>query len=189
MAERLVVLSDMWGAKKGLWITSYLGYLQQYFEIVYYDSQELADLDTFSKAPDKISEALAGGGLDRAVAQLLSKETTPSHYLTFCAGGTIAWSAALQGLPIKSLYAISPIWLHRHVQRPEVPVKLVFGEYMENRPSPAWAEDIQVPLEIIPKFGRELYSDEKIIDKVCLELLESITKPRGKMPRKLLSVY
>ena len=35
MAERLVVLSDMWGAKKGLWITSYLGYLQQYFDIVF----------------------------------------------------------------------------------------------------------------------------------------------------------
>ena len=35
MAERLVILSDLWGAKKGLWITSYLGYLQQYFDIVW----------------------------------------------------------------------------------------------------------------------------------------------------------
>ncbi len=44
MAERLVVLSDMWGAKKGLWITSYLGYLQQYFDIVFYDSLQLSDI-------------------------------------------------------------------------------------------------------------------------------------------------
>lgn len=189
MAERLVVLSDMWGAKRGLWITSYLGYLQQYFEIVYYDSQELADLDRLSRAPDKICEALEAGGYERAVAQLLKKESVESHYLTFCAGGTIAWKAAAKGLPMKSLYAISPIWLHRQTDRPEVPVKLVFGEYMENRPSPAWAQNLQIPLEVIPKFGRELYSDEKIIDKVCLELLESITKPSGKKPMKLLSVY
>ena len=45
MARRLVVLSDLWGSKKGLWITSYLGYLQQYYDIVYYDSRQLADMD------------------------------------------------------------------------------------------------------------------------------------------------
>ena len=41
MAEKLIILSDMWGSKKGLWITSYLGYLQQYFDITYYDSQPI----------------------------------------------------------------------------------------------------------------------------------------------------
>ena len=35
MAEKLLVLSDMWGVKKGLWITSYFGYLQQYYDYDY----------------------------------------------------------------------------------------------------------------------------------------------------------
>lgn len=190
MAERLVVLSDMWGAKKGLWITSYLGYLQQYFDIVYYDSQELADLELPVQTPERLCQAFVEGGYATAVAHLLSKETTPSHYLTFCAGGTIAWSAALQGLPMKSLYAISPLWLHRQERRPEAAVKLLFGEYQENRPSHQWADDLEVPMEVIPQFGRTLYSDEKIIGKVCRELLESVTKrPLVEPVRKPLSVY
>ena len=47
MAQKLVIVSDMWGAKKGMWITSYLGYLQQYFDITFYDSQQLANLEVF----------------------------------------------------------------------------------------------------------------------------------------------
>ena len=180
----------MWGAKKGLWITSYLGYLQQYFQIVYYDSQELADLDLTIHTPENLCQAFVKGGYSTAVAHLLSKEKTPSHYLTFCAGGTIAWSAALQGLPMKSLYAISPLWMHRQEEKPDVPVKLLFGEYQENRPVQQWADELGVPMEIMPQFGQTLYSDEKIISKVCRELLESVThKPMPEPVRKPLSVY
>jgi hypothetical protein len=190
MAERLVVLSDMWGAKKGLWITSYLGYLQQYFEIVYYDSQELANLEVTVRTPENVCKAFVEGGYSTAIAHLLSRETQPSHYLTFCAGGTIAWSAALQGLPMKSLYAVSPLWLHRYANSPEAPAKLLFGEYQENKPAQAWAQQLGVDMEVMPNFGRELYSDEKIIGKICLELLESVTQqPVTPELTKQLSTY
>ncbi|HMB64442.1 MAG TPA: hypothetical protein VKN36_15285 [Eudoraea sp.] len=176
MAERLVVLSDMWGAKKGMWITSYLGYLQQYFDIVFYDSKHLADLDILVYSPENVYEAFVNDGMKTAVAQILKKEVVPSHYLTFCAGGTIAWHAARKGLPIKSLYAVSPIDLHLEHNKPEVPMKLLYGEYQQPIPSEEWAGQLDIDMEIVPKFGNELYMDEKIIQKVCLFLLETMLK-------------
>ena len=189
MAERLVVLSDMWGSRRGLWITSYLGYLQQYFDIVYYDSQELAGLDMVVKTRENLCKGLVEGGYDTAIAQLLAKEKTPSHYLTFCAGGTIAWRAGLKGLPMKSLYAVSPLWLEEEQNRPECPVKLVFGELHPERPSEDWAEKLEVSMHVEPHFGRELYSDEKIIRKVCLELLEDLLRKKHKSFTRPLSIF
>lgn len=176
MAERLVVLSDMWGSRKGLWITSYLGYLQQYFNIVYYDSQQLADLDIVVHTKENICNAFFNGGQETAVAHILKKETEPSHYLTFCAGGTIAWKAAMKGLPVKSLYAVSPVNLHLETERPDCPVNLLYGQYQEDRPSEDWADQLDVDMAVTPGFGNTLYSDEKIIQKVCLDLLDKVLK-------------
>ena len=78
MAERLVIISDMWGSKKGLWITSYLGYLQQYFNITFYDSQQLANLKLPVNTEENIHNAFMNGGIDTAVAHLLKKEKEPA---------------------------------------------------------------------------------------------------------------
>ncbi len=180
MAERLVVLSDMWGSKKGLWITSYLGYLQSYFDIVFYDCRELASLEVKVNTEENIYNAFIGGGLNTAVVHLLKKEDTPSHYLTFCAGGTIAWHAAKAGLPVKSLYAISPLDLEEFKEPLGIPVHLLYGEYSKQLPSLEWLSESEVTQEVIPNFGHELYSDEKIVQKVCLSLLETIYNIRYK---------
>jgi pimeloyl-ACP methyl ester carboxylesterase len=174
MAEKLVILSDMWGSKKGLWITSYLGYLQQYFDIQFHDTQQLADVDLVVCTPENLYKAFQNGGMDTAVAQLLNKEKKPCHYLTFCAGGTVVWNAVLQGLPIKSLYAISPIDLPLDAPKPDFPVRLLYGANDTALPSEEWAASKGVSLEVLPDYGHELYSDEMIIQKVCLSLLESV---------------
>ncbi len=176
MAERLVILSDMWGSKKGLWITSYLGYLQQYFDIVYYDIQQLADVDPNSLASDHKCLEFLKQGLDTAVNQLLKKESIPSHYLTFCSGGTIAWQASLKGLPVKSLYAVSARNLNLFNEKPDYPIKLVFGENQWDIPSEEWRGKMNISFDIVKNFGNELYTDEVIIQKVCLSLLESAIK-------------
>ncbi len=179
MAERLVVLSDMYGSKRGLWITSYLGYLQQYFDIVFYDSKELANIELVVNSDENIHRAFVQGGMDTAVAHLLKKEQLESHYLTFCAGGSIAWNAGMMGLPMKSLYAISPLTIERFDWKPECPVHLLYGEYGDYEktlPPVEWSGRVGVPVEIIPKFGFDLYSDEKIIQKVCLSMLETMLK-------------
>jgi hypothetical protein len=172
MSERLVILSDLWGPRKGLWITSYLGYLQQYFDITYYDTSQLADLEVSHPTTKTLTDAFLKGGMERAVKSLLHKERKPSNYLTFCSGGTVVWNAVKKGLPVKSLYAISPMNLHREATGPDCPVKTFYGEYMEDKPSKKWAKLTGTTMEIIPRFGREMYSDEKVIQQVCKELLE-----------------
>lgn len=179
----------MWGTKRGLWITSYLGYLQQYFDIVYHDSQALAQLEGVVKTQENLCEAFVKGGYEKAVSALLQAEQTPSHYLTFCAGGTIAWNAALRGLPMKSLYAVSPLWMHQQEETPDCPVQLVYGELMDHRPSQAWAEDLGVRMEVVPRFGKQLYSDEKIIQKVCLDLLERLVQGKAPEAMRPLSTF
>src|SRR5690606_7019633 len=128
MTNRLVILSDMWGSRKGLWITSYLGYLQQYYDITFYDCQHLANINIAIDSPENVNKEFINGGIDTAVAHSLTKETEPSNYLAFSTGGTIAWKAALRGLPMKSLYAISSTRLRLEMEKPIGDIKLLYGE-------------------------------------------------------------
>ena len=176
MAERLLIISDMWGVKKGLWITSYFGYLQQHYDITFYDSQQLANIDELIHTKENLHRAFVDGGIDTAVAHLLKKETEACHVLAFSTGGTIAWKAALKGFPMKSLTAISATRIRNETESPEIDMNLVFGECDKFKPSMKWAKEIGVNLAIVPSFGHELYSDEKIISDVCMELLQKVTK-------------
>ena len=173
-SERVVVLSDMWGAKRGMWITSYLGYLQQYYNIEYYDIQQLADVDLLVQSEKNIHTAFVDGGIDTAVSQLVKKETKPAHYLAFSMGGTIAWKANLKGLPMKSLYTVSATRLRKEVERVDGEVKMLFGSKDLYKPSAKWSETIGVNLEIVENFGHEMYSDSQVIQKVCLDLLDKV---------------
>lgn len=176
MAEKLVIISDMWGAKKGLWITSYFGYLQQYYNIEFYDCQQLGNIDVVISSEENVHRAFVDGGIDTAVKNLLLKEKTPAHYLAFSMGGNIAYKAALKGLPVKSLTAISSTRIRFENQKPNTDLNLIFGERDEFRPDEDWMNAVGADINVIPNFGHHLYSDEKIISDVCLELLEKVTK-------------
>ena len=176
MAERLVILSDIWGIKKGMWITSYLGYLQQYYTIEYYDLMQLANIDPLHLTEETLYREFKEGGIETAVTHLLKKETVPGHYLTFCMGSTVAWKAALKGLPMKSLYAVSPYALDAEAEGPEARTSLVYGANDANIPSKGWADKVGVEMEVVPNFGRAMYSDERMIRKVSLDLLNRITQ-------------
>lgn len=176
MAEKLVILSDMWGVKKGLWITSYFGYLQQYYDIEFYDCQQLGHVDVAVNTEENVHNAFVDGGIDTAVAHLLKKETIPAHYLAFSTGGTIAWKAGLKGLPMKSLTAISPTRIRYEENCPSCDMEVLFGENDEFRPNREWTNKIGVDINVIPNFGHQLYSDEKIIDDVCLKMLQRVTR-------------
>lgn len=175
MAEKLVIISDMWGAKKGLWITSYLGYLQQYFDITFYDSQQLANLDIVVQTEDNVHNAFVNGGIDTAVSHLLKKEKEPCYYLAFSTGGTIVWEAAKKGLQVKSFYGISPTRIRLKNESPDVPFHLLFGKNDKFMPSEDWSSRLGIDMEILSNYGHTLYTDEKIIQKVCLDLLQEVT--------------
>lgn len=164
----------MWGSKQGLWITSYLGYLQQYYDITFYDCQHLANINVAIDSAENVNKEFVNGGIETAVAHLLTKETEPSNYLAFSTGGTIVWKAALRGLPMKSLYAISSTRLRLENERPQGDIKLLYGENDEFKPSQEWLGIMGVDTEKVIGFGHNLYTDEKIIGKVCKELLNKI---------------
>ncbi len=176
MAKKLVIVSDMWGTKKGLWITSYLGYLQQYFDITFYDSQQLANLDLAINSEENIHKAFVEGGIDTAVAHLLKKEKNSCYYLGFGIGGTIIWNAAKKGLPVKSLYGVSAIRIRLEQDKPCAPFTLLYGENDSARPDNTWASSLGVEMEIFKNFGHTLYTDEKVIKKVCMDLLGQVTQ-------------
>lgn len=176
MAEKLLVISDMWGVKKGLWITSYFGYLQQYYDIQFYDCQQLGNIDELVNTKENLHKAFVDGGIDTAVAHLLKKETAPCHVLAFSTGGTIAWKAGLQGLPMKSLTAVSATRIRFETAQPHCDIDLMYGECDEFKPGMKWAEQLGVDLTIVPNFGHELYSDEKIISEICMNLLNKVIK-------------
>ncbi len=177
MSQKLVILSDMWGAKKGLWITSYLGYLQQYFDITYYDIQQLANIDVAVHTEDNMHRAFVEGGIDTAVAHLLKKENEEAHYLGFSIGGVIAWKAGLMGLPMKSIYTVSATRIRAEENSPNCKVTSLFGDTDMYRPKAEWYEKVGVKPELINGFGHTMYADEKIIGRVSLDLLNAVTKP------------
>ena len=177
MAEKLIIVSDMWGAKKGLWITSYLGYLQQHYDITFYDSQQLANIDIKINTEENVHAAFVEGGIETAAAHLLKKETEPAHYLAFSTGGTIVWQSALKGLPVKSLCNVSSTRIRMATEAPDTTISLVYGANDKNRPTKEWADKFGLKLDVQPNFGHTLYSDEKIIKKVCMDLLTNVTKP------------
>tara|TARA_Y100001933_G_scaffold241973_1_gene269179 strand:- start:15746 stop:16351 length:606 start_codon:yes stop_codon:yes gene_type:complete len=176
MSEKLIVISDKWGAKKGLWIASYFGYLQQYYDIVFHDCQQLGNVDVSISSEENIDKAFDEKGIDRAVSNLLKKEVEPAHYLSFGTGATVTYKASLKGLPAKSITAISAIGIEMEEQVPNADVKLIYGECDTSKPSLKWAERVGANIKIVPNFGHTLYSDEKIISEISLELLENITK-------------
>ena len=177
MTEKLLVLSDMWGVKKGLWITSYFGYLQQYYDIQFYDCQQLANIDELVGSEENLHRAFVEGGIDTAVAHLLKKETEPSHVLAFSTGGTIAWKAAVKGLPLKSLTTVSATRIRLEDSKPDCgDISLIYGECDKFKPDMKWASNLGVSLNVVPSFGHGLYSDEKIISEVCMDMLSKVTR-------------
>jgi len=175
MAEKLVVISDKWGAKKGFWIASYFGYLQQYYDIVFYDCQQLGNVDVSIFSEENIDKAFEEG-MERAVANLIKKETKPAHYLAFGTGASVAYWALLRGLPTKSVTAISAIGIDDEKIMVPADVQLIHGECDTRKPGLKWAKRVGADLRIVPNFGHTLYTDEKIISEVSLELLEKVTK-------------
>lgn len=105
--KKLIILSDLWGKGKSEWVSHYVEALQDYFEVTFYDSCELAGIDLSTYTEDKIHPQFVNGGIEKAVNTLLARERREVVVLGFSIGGLIAWKAALRGLKTERLLAIS----------------------------------------------------------------------------------
>ena len=130
--------------------------------------------DTLSRQDKLIRKLMAQEefqGVDLAEVELPHLD-----YSVEQAPGPSAMLNALRGLPMKSLTAVAPLNLHLQTEKPECKVNLLFGEYHRDKPTAKWASELDVNMEVVPNFGRELYSDDKIIQKVSLNLLQGLLK-------------
>ncbi len=174
MKPRLLILSDLYGGDNPEWIQQYIDLLKFKFEIQYYDTLKLASIDSVNLSESDIHAQFLNGGIDKAVETLLNLEKGKVLVLGFSIGGTIAWKAALKGLEVLNLFAISSTRLRYETESPNCELKLYFGEKDPNKPDSQWYLDLNLEHEIINDSNHQLYLRENNVSLICSDILKSL---------------
>lgn len=170
MKKRLVILSDLWGAKKNDWLVYYLEKLAPNFDIIYYDCCELGAVKTTDFKEEELHIQFITHGIDIAVEKLIKLEPDEIDILAFSIGGTIAWKAALKGLAVKKMYAVSSTRLRYEFDKPSCDIKLIYGRNDSFIPSLEWLKKMNISYDIINDVGHELYCENSFSLVVCDEI-------------------
>lgn len=170
MKKKLLILSDLWGFDQAAYLDLYLKQLKPHFEVQVYDSCVLADLPQDRVNQKERHQHFITAGIERAVAQLFDLESETMTALAFSVGGTIAWRAALAGLPIDLLFAISATRLRYEAHRPDCNIKLWYGAQDAFQPDEAWQDKMNLSAYQWPQLGHDIYKRPPIIKEICQEL-------------------
>lgn len=179
MKPRLVILSDLWGSEKSEWVSQYIKNLGRNFDIKFYDCCDLANINKSNYNEIYVHNQFVNGGIEIAVENLLKTEKGKIEILAFSVGGTIAWKAALKGLQVSALIAISSTRLRYEMAVPSCRIRLHFGGEDINKPSLEWFEKYCVSHEIYSKKSHEMYVESDIAKKICDEILKSTNSISG----------
>lgn len=164
---RLLIISDLWGKDHSDWVANYVEKLQTHVECVFYDSCQLAEINTSIKEEEKRHQAFVSGGIERAVENLIKKENKEEiMILGFSIGGTIAWKFALKNNLVKGIFCISSTRLRKEVTRPHCIIYLFYGTLDNWRPKQEWFELVNTSAIIVQGGTHEMYREEKVSDKV-----------------------
>ncbi|PCE64556.1 hypothetical protein [Sediminicola luteus] len=162
MKESLLIVSDMYGGQPA-WLQDYIDHFETDFSVSYFDCKKEAGIPDHIQTPEEIHQYFVLGGIGHAVQKLLESETKPGNILAFSIGGTIAWKAILKGLPCTRLYCISATRLRYKTQRPDCPIRLIYGEEDTHRPSTTWFNQMGIDPTIIPNQGHTLYQAPSLL--------------------------
>lgn len=163
MKKRLVILSDLWGKTNSNWEKECIDYLQSMFEVCYYDSGELGNVDKSIYTQDALHQQFINGGIENAVNELLKLEQGEINVLAFSIGGTIGWKAALKGLNIKQLIAISATRLRYETIKPNSEIQLYFGEEDIYQPTESWFKSLMIDRQLIENGKHDIYQNMAVI--------------------------
>ena len=172
--QRLILISDLWGSKNSEWISSYTSILNQHFDVFFYSSTELAEINIFNLAQEKIHQKFIEAGIEKAVENLLKSETQKIHVLAFSVGATIAWKAALRGLQVQNLFAVSATRLRYETKKPSTKMELFFGEDDSFLPDLKWFEDMNIKKHFITNHDHEMYKEKEIAYEVCSSIINQL---------------
>lgn len=170
MKKRLIILSDIWGDVNNGWLHYYIEPLKQKFDIVYYDCCELGDVNTTDLRKEQLHAQFVKHGITTAVEKLVALEPGEIDVLAFSIGGTIAWKAALKGLKVNSMFAVSATRLRYELSKPTCEINLVYGDEDSFKPSSQWFEKMNVNYNLLKDVGHDLYSQEHFSVGICDEI-------------------
>lgn len=171
--SQLIILSDISGKQNDEWISIYLELLEAHFEVSYLDSKELAEIDESAESKEEIHAQFVSGGIEKAVSNLLNVPSKKPTILAFSIGGTIAWKAALKGLQIKKLIAVSSTRLRKEYQKPKIEMELFFGSEDENAPDEDWFDELVITPTVLDRKSHEMYKDESFSEFICEEIISA----------------
>jgi len=171
MKKRLVILSDLWGDVNNEWLHYYINTLAQKFDIEYYNCYVLAEVNTIDFKKEELHKQFVNHGITTAVEKLIALELDELDVLAFSIGGTIAWKAALKGLKVKSIFAVSATRLRYELNKPTCEINLIYGEQDPFKPSIEWLEKMNLSYEVLKNVGHDLYSQKRFSVDICDEIM------------------
>ena len=169
---RLIILSDIFGKENLSWLDLYVEALKDLFEIQFYDCTELARINIDSAEEKDIHQQFVYDGLQKAVEELLLLEKMPVYVLGFSIGGTIAWRAALRGLKISGLVAVSSTRLRVEHRKPLMNISLFYGENDMNKPNEKWFNTLDIHPIILQNKSHTFYRDKEPAKKIIENILQ-----------------
>ncbi|MBI1837064.1 MAG: alpha/beta hydrolase [Flavobacteriia bacterium] len=165
MKKRLLVLSDLWGIQNANWINLYLEKLELDYEIFFYDSCKLAEINTTPYTEENLHQQFVNGGIEKAVQNLTHLEKEEVSILAFSIGGTIAWKAGLEGLKINKIIAISATRLRHETNKPNTEILLIYGDLDLFKPSIEWHNQMDLTPYFMPNENHTLYRHKDVISQ------------------------
>ena len=167
MKPRLLIISDMWGLSRCVWMEHYLKLLEPVFHIVLYDSRELANVPPAEDDADPIHSAFVQGGMDIAANKLLELGSGKVDVLGFSMGGTIAWKAGMKGLDMGRLYAVSSTRLRLQTAKPACKIQLFYGADDPSRPPASWFGQLGLGSPLIFTGKHDFYTGTPSATRIC----------------------
>lgn len=168
----LIILSDLHGNQKADWLEYYNSFLQNDFEITYYDCLELAEIDQSTNLEQNLHHQFINGGIDKAITNLLQIEKRAINILAFSIGGIIAWRATLLGLDTQTIFAISSTRLRMESEKPKCMVELFYGEKDLNRPRKEWFTTMKTKEQLFKNEDHEMYKSKEIAEYICRQMIQ-----------------
>lgn len=171
--QRLILISDLWGIADADWIIHYTSILENHFDLQFYDSCDLGNIDKANFTADDLHHQFINGGTEKAVSNLLLNEKGLINVLAFSIGGTIAWKAALSGLQINHFFAVSSTRLRYEIQKPVGIIKLFYGENDDYKPDENWFSTMKIKPGIYQNEDHEFYRNKEIAVEIFEMFLRS----------------
>lgn len=166
MKKTLLIISDITGFDNLSWINNYIELLKSNFQIVLYDSRKLAGIERSDLNEKELHSKFINNGIEKAANLLVKFENEEVDILAFSVGGTIAWKAAINGLKVKNLYAISATRLRFERNKPNCKIHLIYAENDLFKPEDQWFKLLELNREIIKNGEHEIYKEMHVINKV-----------------------